>query len=99
MTHRPRQAALAERPMRYVAAWVCRSPRSGQAIWCGTAARRSGRGGANVGYPFLWAPPTETDDQGRYSLNGRDWIKAGIPIHTAETREEAVQWQAERKRA
>lgn len=45
----------------------------------------------------LWAPPTETDNQGRYSLNGRDWIKAGVPIHTAETREEAEQWQAERK--
>ena len=29
----------------------------------------------------LYAPPVETDDQGRYSLNGRDWIKAGIPIH------------------
>lgn len=45
----------------------------------------------------LHAPPVQTDDQGRYSLNGRDWIKAGIPIHTAETREEAEQWQAERK--
>ena len=45
----------------------------------------------------LHAPPVQTDNQGRYSLNGRDWIKAGIPIHTAETREEAEQWQAERK--
>lgn len=43
----------------------------------------------------LHAPPVQTDDQGRYSLNGRDWIKAGVPIHTAETREEAEQWQAE----
>ena len=45
----------------------------------------------------LYAPPVQTDDQGRHSLNGRDWIKAGIPIHVADTREEAEQWQAERR--
>jgi len=46
----------------------------------------------------LHAPPVEIDERNRYSLTeGRDWIQGSEPIHTADTKEEAEQWQAERK--
>ena len=44
------------------------------------------------------SPPVEIDERNRYSLTeGRDWIQGSEPIHTADTKEEAEQWQAERK--
>ena len=51
-----------------------------------------------MGYPFALGAPSETDDRGRYSLNGRDWIKAGYPYTPLRHAREAEQWQAERKR-
>ena len=48
----------------------------------------------------LHAPPVEIDERNRYSLTeGRDWIQGSEPIHTADTKEEAEQWQAERSAA
>lgn len=40
----------------------------------------------------LFAPASEWDGTS-YTLNGRDRIKAGTPIHTADTREEAEEWR------
>lgn len=51
---------------------------------------------SDLDYPV--APPVEIDERNRYSLTeGRDWIQGSEPIHTADTKEEAEQWQAERK--
>lgn len=44
----------------------------------------------------LAAPAVETDAAGTYTLNGKDRIKLGAPLHTAETREEAEEWRAAR---
>lgn len=45
----------------------------------------------------LHVPARETDDQGRITLNGRDWFNPGDPIHEPfQTKEDAEQWRADR---
>jgi hypothetical protein len=44
----------------------------------------------------IHAPPVEIDENGTYTLNGRDRIPLGEPLFTADTMEECEQWRLNR---
>ena len=54
--------------------------RTGDMVW-NSRAQKWGEVELMWAIHSLWAPPTETDDQGRYSFNGRGLDQGKVP-HT-----------------
>jgi len=46
----------------------------------------------------LHSPPREIDSKNRCTMNGKEWIKCGVPLWVATTREEAIAWQTEKRK-